>query len=71
MKPSMFFCFCFQVEKDGYSSSLSLTREQFCDAMLVLLQKGSQEEVDFLMVQMAPTLSWNAFKLTLFFVSCF
>jgi hypothetical protein len=43
----------FQVEGEGYDNKLSLTREQFCEALSLLLKKGGREEVsnsDFFVV---------------------
>ena len=35
----------FQVEGEGYDNKLSLTRDQFCEALSLLLKKGTREEV--------------------------
>ena len=35
----------FQTEGDGYENRLALTRDQFCDALVLILNKGRKEEV--------------------------
>ena len=35
----------FQLDGEGYDNKLSLNREQFCEALSLIVGKGSREEV--------------------------
>ncbi len=37
--------FYFQADGDGYDNRLSLTREQFAEALSLILNKGTKDEV--------------------------
>ncbi|KAK7096335.1 hypothetical protein V1264_005639 [Littorina saxatilis] len=55
----------FMVEGEGYDNRLSLTREQFCEALSLLLKKGSREEYgdlfDKIDVTREGTVDWDKF----------
>ena len=40
--------FLFQAEGDGYDNRLNLNREQFCEALSLILNKGNKAEVSLL-----------------------
>ncbi|GFN83299.1 WD repeat-containing protein 49-like [Plakobranchus ocellatus] len=53
----------FMVEGDGYDNKLSLTKEQFCEALSLLLKKGTKEEYaelfDKIDVTREGTVDWD------------
>lgn len=53
----------FMVEGDGYDNKLSLTKEQFCEALSLLLKKGTREEYaelfDKIDVTREGTVDWD------------
>ncbi|KAK7491119.1 hypothetical protein BaRGS_00017683, partial [Batillaria attramentaria] len=55
----------FMVEGEGYDNKLSLTRDQFCEALSLLLKKGSREEYgelfDKIDVTREGTVDWDKF----------
>ncbi|XP_076439227.1 cilia- and flagella-associated protein 337-like isoform X1 [Babylonia areolata] len=55
----------FMVEGEGYDNKLSLTREQFCEALSLLLKKGTRDEYgelfDKIDVTREGTVDWDKF----------
>ena len=44
------------MEGEGYDNKLSLTRDQFCEALSLLLKKGTREEVRYTLLIFAVTI---------------